>query len=516
MRKIVKIEAALPQLPKKKQVAAYARVSVETERLNHSLSAQISFYSALIQSNPEWEYVGVYADSFVSGTSTKHRTEFQRMIADAEHGKIDIILCKSISRFARNTVDLLETVRHLKELGVEVRFEKENIHSLSGDGELMLSVLASFAEEESRSISDNSKWGIRKRFQSGEIGTANKHILGYRYDENLQKYVIIPEEAAIVRRMFALYLEGVSLQKICDDLNESGYRTVHGCLFRETSLMIMIRNEVYAGDILRQKSFMADPITKNKVKNQGEFPKYYMPDTHEAIIDRETYAKVQEEIARRSSLLNPTYCFTGKLKCEICGMPYTRKISYNHGKKYVHWICRAKKKKGMHCSSINFTETKLEEICTDVLETDGFSEELFNQQVLCMTVLENGDIAFQLAGNQQKIWKNPHITEAKHVFTVTDCFQNKIRCACCGNPYHRVVSAGKWCYWYCIGKRKNGVSCRNRNFADYQLCRISAQIMGISSFSEREFESQIEKITVTENGDLRYQFQGGSEKLWQM
>lgn len=146
--------------------------------------------------------------------------------------------------------------------------------------------------------------------------------------------------------MFALYLEGVSLQKICDDLNESGYRTVHGCLFREASLMIMIRNEVYAGDILRQKSYMADPITKNKVKNQGEFPKYYMPDTHETIIDRDTYAKVQEEIARRSSLLNPMYCFTGKLRCGICGMLYTRKISYNHGKKYVHWICRAKKRKG--------------------------------------------------------------------------------------------------------------------------------------------------------------------------
>jgi len=172
-----------------------------------------------------------------------------------------------------------------------------------------------------------------------------------------------------------------------------------------------------------------------------------------------------------------------------------------------------KKERGMHCSSINFTETKLEEICTDVLEIDEFSEKLFNQQVLSMIVLENGDIAFQLAGNQQKIWKNPHITETKHVFTVTDCFQNKIRYACCGNPYHRVVSTGKWCYWYCIGKRKNGVSCRNRNFVDYQLRRISAQVMGISSFSEREFESQIEKITVTENGDLRYQFQDGSEKL---
>lgn len=166
-KKITKIEPTKIELPKLKKVAAYARVSVDKGRTMHSFSAQVSFYNNLIQKNPEWEYAGVYADLGISGTDIKNRDEFKRLLDDCEQGKIDIILTKSISRFARNTVDLLNTVRHLKELGIEVRFEKENINSMSGDGELMLSILASFAQEESISISNNVKWGTRKRFQQG-------------------------------------------------------------------------------------------------------------------------------------------------------------------------------------------------------------------------------------------------------------------------------------------------------------------------------------------------------------
>lgn len=202
MKKISKVEPTLPIFQKRKKVAAYARVSKETERLTHSISAQISYYSKLIQNNPEWEYAGVYSDFAISGTGTGKRDGFNQLIAECDAGKIDIIMTKSISRFARNTVDLLETVRHLKSMGIEVRFEKENINSMSSDGELMLSILASFAQEENRSISENVKWGVRKRFQSGEIGVANKHLLGYQYDEEQKKYIIIPEEAEAVRWMF--------------------------------------------------------------------------------------------------------------------------------------------------------------------------------------------------------------------------------------------------------------------------------------------------------------------------
>ena len=179
-----------PAVIRPRRVAAYARVSVPTERLLHSLDEQISYYSALIQSTPGWEYAGVFADRGVSGTQTVSRDEFQRMLSECEAGHIDLILTKSLSRFARNTVDTLETVRRLKRLGVEVRFEKENINTLDESGELMITLFASFAQEESRSISENCKWGIRKRFEEGMIGVANKHVLGYRYDDALKQYVI--------------------------------------------------------------------------------------------------------------------------------------------------------------------------------------------------------------------------------------------------------------------------------------------------------------------------------------
>ena len=192
MRKINIIEPKVPQMPSRKKVAAYARVSMESERLQHSLSAQVSYYSSLIQQNPAWEYAGVYADDGITGTKINDRTEFNRMIADCEAGKIDIILTKSISRFARNTVDLLNAVRHLKDLGISVQFEKEHIDSLSEDGELMLKLLASFAQEEVWSLSDNVKWGTRKRFEKG-IPNGRFQIYGYRWDGD--HLVVEPEVA---------------------------------------------------------------------------------------------------------------------------------------------------------------------------------------------------------------------------------------------------------------------------------------------------------------------------------
>lgn len=405
MAKIRKIAPQIPVAKKLKRVAAYARVSKDTERLLHSVSAQVSYYSNLIQNNPAWEYAGVYADSGISGTGIKERDEFKRLLADCENGKIDIVLTKSISRFARNTVDLLATVRHLKSIGVEVRFEKEQINSFSGDGELMLSILASFAQEESRSISENCKWGIRKRFQSGEIGAANKHILGYQYDDSLQRYEIIPSEAEIVKTMFRLYLDGLSLRSICDELNGAGYRTINGKLFQEASLNVLLHNEIYAGDIRRQKCYIADPINKTKVKNQGELPQYYMADCHEAIIDRETYALVEQEFERRTAMLNPTYCFSGKIVCGMCGSPYTRKKSKVKGKTYVHWICRAKKEVGRTCKNHNFSEINLKKISVEILELEEFDEDIFTQQIEKITVLADGSLAFKFYEGRTKVWQ---------------------------------------------------------------------------------------------------------------
>ena len=282
-----------------KKVAVYARVSLETDRLAHSLLAQSEFYCGFIRERSDWEFVGIYADIFISGTETSRRSEFQRLISDCESGRVDLVLCKSISRFARNTVDLLETVRHLKELGVEVRFEKENINSLSEDGELMLTILASFAQEESRSVSENVKWGIRKRFQAGNAGVRNKDVFGYRFDG--ERYVVQEDEARAVKQIFDEYLKGVPLRKISENLKISGFRTARGLDFSHNQIKYIVQNPIYTGKIVLQKTFVKDFITHKKFKNRGELPQYIMYNCHEPILSEEIFACTEEESRRRAA-----------------------------------------------------------------------------------------------------------------------------------------------------------------------------------------------------------------------
>ncbi|MCI9662101.1 MAG: recombinase family protein [Lachnospiraceae bacterium] len=521
MRKISKIEPKLPIIQARKKVAAYARVSRDTERLMHSVSAQVSYYSALIQKNPEWEYAGVYADMGISGTDTSKRGEFLRMLADCEEGKIDIILTKSISRFARNTVDLLETVRHLKDLGIEVRFEKEHIHSLSEDGELMLTLLASFAQEESRSISENVKWGVRKRFQSGEIGAANKHILGYRYDDGLRKYVIIPEEAEAVRWMFQMYIDGVPLRGIAESMNSAGIRTTLGNDFQEASVRQLIFNEVYAGDIRRQKCYMADPITKTKVKNCGELPQYYMADCHEAIIDRETYAKVQAEMERRAGLVNPTYPFTGKIKCGICGQSFTRRKGITKGKEYVSWFCRAKKEVGMTCTSCNYSEQNLMEICAKLMGTDSFNGTAFESSVRLISALPDGSLEVQFFDGQIKRWEMPpkpaKVLDKPVKKRPAHLFDGKIFCGQCGRRYGRAVSESKdrHLYWYCRAKSHHGVTCDSVNYPDSEMKEIFCMVMGLEAFDEGFFTETVERMVVQKTGSIDFHLKDGTVKTYE-
>lgn len=424
MGKITKIESKIPHLPVRKKVAAYARVSMETERLHHSLAAQVSYYSALIQKNPEWEYAGVYADEGVTGTATSGRSEFMRMLADCDAGEIDIILTKSISRFARNTVDLLKTVRHLKDIGVEVRFEKENINSLSGDGEVMLTLLASFAQEESRSISDNVKWAIRKGFEKGKQN-GNRRIYGYKWDG--EKYIIVPEEAKFVELMFENYIRGIPLQETVKQLKEMGARTVRGYEFTGTQITYILQNERYCGDKLLQKRFVDSHITHKEKINDGELPRYYIKDCHEGIVDRQTFIQVQEEIKRRRSIGHAaqpgikTYCFTGKLICGSCGQTYVRAM--NHYKvmpPYVYWTCGTKKKKGVHCDSKNIPDESLKNCIAELLGTEQFDEQLFLRKIEKIIVKEPRDVLVYFYDGreerrtiQMKGYKHPYSPEVK-------------------------------------------------------------------------------------------------------
>jgi len=295
MRKIHKIEPIKTIPPAKKRVAAYARVSIETDRTLNSLSAQVSHYTSLIQNHPGWEYIGIYADSGETGTHSG-RGEFKRLIADCEAGKIDIVLTKSISRFARNTVTLLSTVRRLKEIGVEVRFEREGISSATADGELMLSILASFAQEESRQVSENLKWAIRNGFKKGKP----HRIAMYGYRHTNGECVIIQEEAEVVKRVFATYLKGLTPIEIAAQLNAEGIKNYHGLDFKRSNIAKMLRNERYTGNLLLQKTYVDDHIGKKRKTNKGELPMYLVEDAHPAIISKEIFHAAQKERLRHT------------------------------------------------------------------------------------------------------------------------------------------------------------------------------------------------------------------------
>lgn len=418
MRKISKIKPKMPILPTRKKVAAYARISEEKGRTLHSLSAQVSYYSSCIQKNIEWEYAGVYTDEGISGT-TEDRKEFQRLLSDCEAGKIDIVLTKSISRFARNTVNLLETVRHLKELGIEVRFEKEGINSLSDDGELMLTLLASFAQEESRSTSENVKWYIRKKFQQGRPNSFN--IYGYRW--NGKKFIVDPEEAEIVKLIFENFLKGLSAEQTEIQLEEMGVKSYTGGHFCNTSIRAILRNEKYTGNMLLQKVFIPDHITHKTIPNNGELPQYWVEDSHEAIIDLGTFNKVQEEIVRRKELgvfanwSIKTTCFTSKVKCGNCNASYRRsgkRQRKDSNEVYYVWTCRTKDSKGVsECHAKDVPEKMLQKYSAEVLCLEEFDEDVFSDEVEKIVVNGEDELIFHFYDGQivaQK-WKSTARTD---------------------------------------------------------------------------------------------------------
>ena len=415
--RISRVEPTLP-MKKRMRVAAYARVSTEKGTMLHSLAAQVSYYSELIQSNPEYEYAGVYADEGLSGT-LEGRPEFQRMLQDCRDGKIDRILCKSISRFARNTVMLLKTVRELKRLGVY--FEEQNIDTMSGEGELMLTVLASFAQEESRSVSENCKWRIRKKFEQG-IPTG---LCMYGYKVKNGVFTIIPEEAEIIRRIFRMYLEGMGCERIMKALIEAGAPAPNGGLWSASTILLMLRNEKYAGDLLLQKYYINNHIEKKQLPNRGELPQYAVAEDHEPIIDRATFDAVQKEIRWRAAVFahamnrddgDEGYDYRNPDKpaapamaipmiCGICGKRYRRKIT-RRGTAYAApvWICSTYNYRGKaYCASKQIPEPILLEMITAALGNRHTEDEVDHLEVHP----DNRVLfAFRDGHSKEHIWKD--------------------------------------------------------------------------------------------------------------
>lgn len=338
---------------KKLRVAAYCRVSTELEEQESSYEAQVEYYTRKILENNNWKMAGIYADDGKTATNTKKRDDFNSMVKDALDGKIDMILTKSVSRFARNTVDSLLTIRKLKEKNVAVVFEKEGVNTLDGTGEILITILSSLAQEESRNISENTRWGVVRRFEKGKVIVNHTKFMGYTKNDK-GDLVIVPEEAEIVRLVFRLYLEGYSAGKIAKYLEEHKIRTKTGLeKWQDSVIYKMLRNEKYMGDALLQKTYTVDFMTKKKVINKGIVPQYYVEDDHEPIISKELFYRVQDELVRRASMnksavtkkknqrskYSSAYALTGILLCGDCGQEYRRVTWAKNGKKKVVWRC---------------------------------------------------------------------------------------------------------------------------------------------------------------------------------
>ncbi len=355
--------AAAVDNQKKRRVAAYARVSTDHEEQQSSYEAQVDYYTAYINGRDDWEFVSVYADEGITGCNTKKRDGFNRMVEDALLGQIDLIITKSVSRFARNTVDSLTTIRKLKEHKVECYFEKENIWTFDEKGELLLTIMSSLAQEESRSISENCTWGQRKRFADGKVSVPFKRFLGYDRGED-GNLVINEEQAEIVRRIYGLFLQGRSPYAIAKALTADGILSPGGGkAWSSGTVKSILTNEKYKGDALLQKVYTVDFLTKKKKVNEGEVPQYYVENNHQAIIAPREFDEVQRQIALRCSGKNRqsrVRVFSGKIKCGYCGSWYGSKVWHSTSKyRKIVWQCNHKFDGGEKCTTPHLDEEEI-------------------------------------------------------------------------------------------------------------------------------------------------------------
>jgi site-specific DNA recombinase len=401
-RKVTSI-STLPKLAKKVRVAAYARVSDGKEAMLKSLSAQVGYYKKLISENHMWVFTGVYSDEALTGTKDS-RKEFQQLLQDCRAGRIDMVLTKSISRFARNTVTLLETVRELKAINVDVFFEEQNIHSISGDGEMILSFLATFAQEESRSASENMKWRIQKDFNEGIIW-GGKSCLGYKLEN--RKLEMIPEEAEHVRLIFQLYIEGLGADTIGKILDSKGVKPKHAPKWSRSTIMQIISNYNYTGDLILQKTFRDNHLTKRKIMNTGELDQYLIKNNHVAIISHEVFDKAQRiRKEKRKQSISPSiqkhYPFKGMMRCGVCGRAYVRKSTPS---KHI-WKCTLSVTKGIEaCSAKQVPDSQIIEASNYILNRTEFDENYFKSKVETIEVMPERRLIFHLKDGTSKDYK---------------------------------------------------------------------------------------------------------------
>lgn len=392
------------------RVAAYCRVSTDSDDQIESYKAQVAYYTEAIAKNPRWRFVDIYADEGITGTMTTKRDDFNRMIKDCDKGKIDLILTKSVARFARNTVDSLRYVRKLKAMGIGVYFEEQNLDSLKADSEMFIGLHSVLAQAESENISANVRWGIQQRMKSGTFAF-RYNLLGYRKGQDGQPE-IVEEEAEHIRRIYSMFLNGSSLDQIKSYLESNGILTAHGKkTWSKQIIQNILTNERYCGDLLMQKTYTENPITKKVKKNRGEMAKYFISNNHPAIIDRDTYKLVQREIARRGSKRKTSdyaiteqgkysgkFALTDLLVCGECGSPYRRRTWTRNGKTQRVWRCLNRVEHGKtYCvHSVSIEEEKLKQAINR-----GLSKAIADKQEVLSLILSN--LAYAYTGEEDTL-----------------------------------------------------------------------------------------------------------------
>ena len=492
---------------RKRRVAAYARVSTNDEEQANSYEAQVSHYTRHIQENPEWEFVSVYADKGITGTSTKKREQFNDMVQDALAGKIDLIITKSVSRFARNTVDTLTTIRLLKEHGVEVYFEEQNIYSLDSKGELLLTIMSSLAQEESRNISENVTWGMRKRFADGKVALPYKHFLGYKKGaDGIPE--IVPEEAAIVKLIYRLFMEGKSPAYIARFLSSCNIPSpAERPQWRPETVKSILSNEKYKGDAILQKTFCTDFLTKKMKVNEGEVPQYYVENSHPAIISPEMFEAVQAELVKRKRSNHRNYtphCFSGRVFCDECGALYGSKVWHSK----TVWQCNARHKGKTACQTPALRDETLQDAFVMAINrTLHKKDEIIR---ICEATMEKRCDIQPLKEEQKKLQAEMEVTrglmerlitlnattvmdqdEYNRQFAEYEARYNEIR--------QRIADVES--------EQKQRVGKRGK-LAEY-LETLKNQGL-ISSFNETLWYGTVEQVRVLKDGKLRFIFKDGS------
>ncbi len=497
-----------------KRVAAYARVSTDNEEQLTSYEAQVDYYTRHIKSNPAWQMVEVYSDEGISATSTKKREGFNRMIADALDGKIDLIITKSVSRFARNTVDTLTTVRQLKEKGVEVFFEKENIYTLDSKGELLITIMSSLAQEESRSISENVTWGQRKRFADGKVSLPYSRFLGYdRSEDGLPQ--INEEEAKIVRLIYRLFLEGQTPHSIAKHLTEQGLTSPGGKeKWQSGTIRNILTNEKYKGDALLQKKYTVDFLTKKQKINEGEVPQYYVENSHPAIISSDVFDMVQEEMKQRKTMKNrhsSAGMFSSKIICGECGGLYGSKVWHSTSKyRRVIFQCNNKFKGADKCKTPHITEDDIKKLFVTAVNKliSNKDEILENFEVIKNTIFDV--IALETEHSEMK--DEMSIVAGLIQKCVNENAQAKLDQEVYKQRYEGLVSrfeAAKERFNE-ISEHQQRIKVR-RDRVEAFLCSLKEQDELVAEFDERLWHTLVDTVTVFSEEDIRFTFKDGSE-----